>query len=91
MPIQSWLIFTPEQNEDVLEINETTSGLARVIPRQIDNPLANNLGEGTLLGNFVAPASIIVAPNYSDFYALCSTLPIRTMDSDIIFAYVEPL
>lgn len=84
MTTQAWLILTPAACDAVLALNEPESGVA-VIPREIDNPLANNLGEGTLVGKFVAPARVLNDAEYSAYYALCSTMPIRTMDSDVLF------
>lgn len=84
MATQAWLIFTSEQNDDVLVINATSPN-AQVVPRVIDNPLANNLGEGTLLGKYVAPARLLNDPEYTAFVAVCSPLPIRAMDSDVLF------
>ena len=88
---QAWLIMTSAQNLDVLAINLTTTHPSRIIPREINNPLANNLGEGTLLGKFVAPARLLNDPLSVDFYTLCGTMPIRTIDSDILFLPVEDL
>jgi hypothetical protein len=82
MAVQAWLIFTEAERDDVILID---GGDAHVIPREIDNPLADNLGEGVLVGKFVAPARLLNDPDYEDFYAFCSVLPIRTMDSDVLF------
>jgi len=57
----------------------------QIQPRTIANPLADNLGEGVLLGKFVAPARLLNDPDYTAFYTYCSTLPIRTLDSEVLF------
>lgn len=89
MSVQAWLLMTSEEKDDVIALNNPNSDHS-VIPRIIDNPLANNLGEGILVGKYVAPARLLNDPDYSDFYELCSTFPIRTMDSDVLFIpYVE--
>jgi len=89
MTVQAWLIFTPADNATVLAMNDPESG-AIVIPREIDNPLANNLGEGVLVGNFVCGARLLNDPDYVPFYEFCATLPIRTMDSDVLFIPPPP-
>lgn len=56
-----------------------------VEPRLIDNPLSNNLGMGTLLGKYMLPARILNDPNMSAWYPLLGSLPISTIDTDILF------
>ena len=91
MTVQAWLIFTTAQKDDALAINDTTEQPVRVEPREINNTLANNLGEGTLVGKWVAPARLLNDAMYADFYTLCTPLPIRTMDSEVLFLPVEPI
>lgn len=81
---QAWLIFTPAQHDTVLSMNVPSSGVI-VIPRVINNLLANNIGEGVLIGNSVCPARLLNDPEYTAYYEFCSTLPIRTIDSDVLF------
>ena len=82
MTVQAWLIFTAAERTTAMAFNSPS---AAVDPRAIDNVLANNLGEGTLVGKFVCPARLLIDPDYTAFYTYCSSLPIRTLDSDILF------
>lgn len=87
MTTQAWLLFSPVQSTEVQQLNTPE---AAVIPRQIDNVMANNLGEGTLVGQSVAPARLLNDPAYSSFYVYCESLPIRVFDSDVLFV-PEPI
>jgi hypothetical protein len=63
---------------------------AAVDARLIDNPLANNLGLGTLQASapnqrFVLPARILNDPLYEDWFSMFSNWPINVLDSDTIF------
>lgn len=82
MTVQAWLIFNDTQRAAAEALNDSS---ALVIPRLIDNPLADNLGEGVLLGKFVAPGRILNDPYYVRWVPSLSLLPIRAMDSDILF------
>lgn len=82
MTIQAWLIFTAAQDTAARALNNSS---ARVEPKLINNALADNLGEGVLVGKRVAPARLLNDPLYQPWYASCSTLPIRTLDSDTLF------
>jgi hypothetical protein len=85
MTVQAWLVFTSDDNTDVLALNEPESGVA-VIPRLVDNPLANQLGEGDIATErYVCPARLLNDPDYTPYWTLCSGLPIRTWDSDVLF------
>lgn len=82
MASQAWLIFNDEQKAEAEALNDSD---ARVEPRTIDNPMANQLGEGELLGKHVAPARLLNDPPYQRWNEFCSQLPIRTIDSDVLF------
>jgi len=85
MTVQAWLVFTPSQKAAAFAKSETTN--FKVIPRDIDNPLAGNLGDpAVVVGNAVAPASILNDAEYSPVWLdSLGNLPIRTLDSDILF------
>lgn len=83
MATQAWLIFTSQERTDAMLLNANSVG--HINPRVIDNTMANNLGEGTLVGKYVCPARLLNDPDYTEFYEFCGELPIRTMDSDTLF------
>lgn len=85
MTVQAWLIFTPAQRDEVLALNDDPDAVGQVIPRVIDNPMADQQGYGEMVGDSVAPARLLNDPEYTVFYDLCSTLTIRTMDSEVLF------
>lgn len=60
-------------------------GDAMLGAREIDNTLANNLGYGTLVGTWVAPARLLNNPDYTRWVATLGSLPIHVMDSDTLF------
>jgi hypothetical protein len=87
MTVQAWLIFTPAQKVSAMALND---GDTDIIPRAIDNPLANNLGYGALqtTSASVAPARILNDADYARFWTICGSLPIQVMDSDTLFVPV---
>lgn len=84
MTVLAWIVMTtPEKNAATLLDDEE----AMLGAREIDNALANNLGHGTLLGKWVAPARLLLNdPDYSRWVPSLGALPIHVMDSDTIFA-----
>lgn len=85
MTVQAWLVFTPAQVADTLTANEETD--FKVIPRAIDNPMADQMGDPIVtVGNSVAPANVLNGPEYGPYWMpLLGALPIRTLDSDVLF------
>lgn len=86
MTVQAWLIFTPGERDAAIALNDAPgSGGVAVIPRLIDNFMADQIGEGVLLGKLVAPARLLNDPEYTRWTEMCSVLPIRVMDSEVLF------
>lgn len=83
MTVQAWIIFTPEQRDAAVLLND--DGAAKIFPRYIDNPLANNLGEGVLIGCSVAPARLLNDPDYARWVSTVGQFPIRSLDSEVLF------
>jgi hypothetical protein len=54
-------------------------------PQEVTNVLANNLGYGTLVGKWVAPARLLNDPDYSRWVSTLGALPIHVMDSETLF------
>lgn len=82
MPTLAWIILTPTEAADSVLLNDPDYAVA---PREIDNPLADNLGEGVLVGKFVLPARLLNDPYYVRWVPSLGSLPIRTIDSDVLF------
>ncbi len=78
----AWIIMTSAEKDMAETLN---GGGVAVIPREIANPLADNLGEGDLLGKFVAPARLLNDPDYVRWVDTLGVLPIRIMDSEVLF------
>lgn len=86
MTIQSWLIFTPAEAEQVVEESKATD--FRIEPRVIDGQFVANLNEPLLVvGKFVAPIEVLVGPEYGPVWASTwvGQLPVRTADTDVLF------
>lgn len=86
MALQSWLIFTPAQSEQVLADSASTD--FKIEPRVIDGQFVANLGEPLfVVGKYVAPVEVLVGPEYGPVWAnsWVGGLPLRTADSDILF------
>lgn len=86
MATQAWLFIGSEQKTDIDMLYDSEAE-ANVVPRVIDNELANQLGEGDIVNDYyVVPARLLNDPDYLRYYSLCVQLPIYTWDSDVLFA-----
>ena len=82
MTVQAWIVMTTSEKDAATLLDD---GDARLGAKEIDNPLANNLGYGALVGQWVAPARLLNDPDYIRWVATLGTLPIHVMDSDTLF------
>lgn len=82
MTVQAWIIMDQTQRDAATALDDEEIKLGA---RQIDNPLANNLGQGTLVGKWVAPARLLNDPDYVRWVPTLGNLPIVVMDSDTLF------
>ena len=82
MTTQAYIVMTTSEKDDAVLLDGNGIALG---PRQIDNSLANNLGFGTLVGQWVSPARLLNDPDYSRWVPTLGTLPIHVMDSDTLF------
>lgn len=86
MTTQAWLFMDAAQKADV-DLLYDSEAEANVIPRIIDNILANQLGEGDIaMERFIVPARLLNDPDYVRYSELCSSFPIRTWDSEVLLA-----
>lgn len=83
MTVQAWIALTPAQKTAAVALDDEDAALG---PRPVDNSLANNLGYGALLGQWVAPARLLNDPDYSRWVPSLGSLPIYVMDSDTLFS-----
>jgi hypothetical protein len=82
MTTLAWIILTPAQAAAAVELNTEST---RVEPREIDNPAADGLGVGTLVGQFVLPARLLADPDYAAWRSSLGSLPNRTLASTALF------
>lgn len=80
--VQAWIVMTTAQKNAATLLDDDD---ARLGARAVDNPLSDNLGFGTLLGKWVAPARLLNDPDYVRWVPTLGALPIHVMDSDTIF------
>lgn len=82
MTVQAFIIMTQQQRDDATELDDEEAMLGA---RQIDNPLANNLGQGVLVTAWVAPARLLNDFEYQRWVPTLGSLPIAVMDSETLF------
>lgn len=82
MTVQAFIVMTTTEKNAATLLDDEDAMLGA---RQIDNALANNLGFGTLVGQWVAPARLLNDSDYSRWVPTLGTLPIHVMDSDTLF------
>jgi hypothetical protein len=87
MTVQAWIVMTTSEKNAATLLDDEDAALGA---REIGNLLANNLGYGTLVGNWVAPARLLNDPDYSRWVPTLGLLPIHVMDSDTLFPFVAP-
>lgn len=82
MTTMAFILMTPEQAAEAELLN---GGGIELGAREINNPLSNNLGLGTLLGKRVSAARLLNDPDYTRWVPTLGTYPIHVMDSDTLF------
>jgi hypothetical protein len=82
MTVQAWIVMTTSEKDAATLLDDEDAMLGA---REIDNALANNLGYGTLVGQWVAPARLLNDPDYARWVPTLGTLSIHVMDSDTLF------
>lgn len=88
MTVQAYILMTQEQRDPAEALDDVNAALGS---QEIVNTLANNLGFGTLVGQWVSPARLLNDPAYVRWYDSLGTLPIHVMDSETLFAPPPPL
>lgn len=82
MTVQAWIVMDSQQRDDATALDGNGVALGA---QQIENALANNLGYGTIVGMWVAPARLLNDPDYVRWVPTLGTLPIHVMDSATLF------
>ena len=82
MTVQAWIVMTTTEKTAATLLDDENAMLGA---QEITNVLANNLGYGTLVGEWVAPARLLNDPDYSRWVPTLGTLPIHVMDSETLF------
>lgn len=83
MTVQAYILMDQTQRDAAEALDDVNADLGS---QQIVNTLANNLGFGTLVSQWVAPARLLNDQAYVRWYATLGTLPIHVMDSETLFA-----
>lgn len=84
MATQAYIRMTEQQRDDGELLNNLDDDGIALGALPIDNPLANNLGLGTLVGMWVAPARLLNDPAYQRWVPTLGTYPIAVMDSETL-------
>lgn len=82
MTVQAFIVMTTAEKNAASALDDDEVALGA---RQVTNALANNLGYGTLVGNWVSPARLLNDPDYARWVPSLGTLPIHVMDSETLF------
>lgn len=85
MTVQAWIVMDGTQKDAAVLLNDDD---IQVQPPEITNALANNLGYGTLVGQFIVGARLLNDPDYTRWVPTLGTYPIYVMDSDTLFVPV---
>lgn len=84
----SWILMTTAQAEAATALDVPGSGVA-FGAKKITSELANNIGQGTLVGGetdyWVEDVHALIDPTMTVYYALCSTYPIITVEPEVLF------
>lgn len=82
MTVLAYIVMTTSEKDAATLLDDEEAILAA---REIDNPLADNLGYGVLLGKWVAPARLLNDELYVRWVQTLGLLPIHILDTDVIF------
>jgi len=87
MTVQACMLLNPTLTAAAIALNPASVavGGGQVDPRIVNNPLANNLGAGTVVGFGYLPARLLNNPSYETFFDLLNDQPIYVFDSEVLF------
>ena len=87
--VMAMIILTEEQRNDALALNAANVPFG-MDPRLIDNPIANALGHGTLVGRYIVAARCLNDVNLQAWWPMLTGLPIYVLDGETLFLPPEP-
>jgi hypothetical protein len=87
MTVLAMIRMTTAQKDSAMLLNDSNQAIN---PRQIDNPLANALGEGVIVGDWLITARTLIDPEYVRWVPEVEGYPIRVIDSDVMFLPPPP-
>lgn len=82
MAVLAYIVMTTSEKDDATLLDDQEAMLGA---KEIDNPLADNLGLGVLVGKWVAPARLLNDPEYVRWVPMLGLLPIHVFDTETIF------
>lgn len=86
MTVQAYILMTQVERDAATALD---GGSVALGAQQIDNPLANNLGYGTIVGMWTAPARLLNDPDYARWVPTLGLLPIHVMDSATLLIPID--
>ncbi|MGV3553068.1 hypothetical protein [Rhizobium sp.] len=86
MPTQTWIVMTQSERDAATNLDGYSVMLGA---RLIDNPLADGLGLGKLIGRWVAPARLLYDLDYRRWVAVLGALSIIVIESETLFISSE--
>lgn len=88
MTTMAFILMNPSQRDSAEALNGDGIALGA---RPVDNPLADTLGHGDLVGSWASPARLLDDPEYARWQPLLSPCPVHVLDSDMLFEQETPV
>lgn len=83
MTVQAYIFMTQEQRDVATALDDDSTRLGAQL---ISNPMANDLGLGTIVGIWVTPARLLDDPEYIRWVPILASLPNHTLDGTALFS-----
>ena len=85
MTVFAFIVLTEAQKDAVLAVNGTPGAFGvEINPRLIDNPMADELGYGTLTGAYICQAALRNEETYAPWHEPLAAGTIRLLDTDTV-------
>lgn len=82
MTTMAFILMNPSQRDSGEALNGDGIALGA---RAVNNPLADTLGHGNLVGAWACPARLLDDPEYARWQPLLGACPVYILDSDMLF------
>ena len=86
MTNRNWIVLTTTDAAAATALNTRDAAVA---PRVIDNPRADSLGPGGLVGALALPQRILEHPGYMAWRGRLADLPVVTADAGELFVVLD--